>query len=171
MLIEVRQRRKVVGLAVLHHEERARLNHLRCQNLARNLAEVRQVVRRVNKNHVVLLRGGVDKLKHVALHERHIVHTEHITHLADEIKLHMVLLHSGHRGTFPREKLKADGARTAKEVESDCPLKVDEIFYHIKYVFSGEIGSRSRRDIARHVETTTAEFSSDYSHKASSIKW
>ena len=62
MLIEVRQRRKVVGLAVLHHEERARLNHLRCQNLARNLAEVRQVVRRVNKNHVVLLRGGVDKL-------------------------------------------------------------------------------------------------------------
>ena len=171
MLMKMRQRREIVVLAMLHHKHCAGLHKLRCKYFAGNLAEIGQIVGRIHKYYIKLLSRRLDKTEHIALDERHILHIELVAHLAYEIILHMALFDRCHRLTFARQELKTHRTGACKEVERHCALKVDEVFNNIKYVFARKVGGRSRTYVARHIEASTAIFSSYYSHNASSIKW
>jgi len=48
-------------------------------------------------------------------------------------------------------------------------FKVDKVFKHVENVFAREVGGRARGDICGDVETSTAVFTSDYSHSGSVI--
>lgn len=94
-----------------------------------------------------------------------------LCHAAYEIVLGGGFLHGCHRGASARQKFKRHGSGAGEEVERrGRVVEVDKIFNDVEYVLAGEVGGGTRCDVGGDVETSTAIFSSYYSHNGKIIR-
>lgn len=164
MLYEAGMDGKIVVLAVLQNEDGTVFQQAAAQNAGRQLAQLRQGIRRIGKHKVETLTAALYIAQRVHAQQTggRIVQTLH--YATDEGEVTRVFFDGNN--TFPatRKKLQRNAPRARKEVDDGQPLKINIGPKNIKDVFFGKIGRGTCLEVGRNIKMPTPVFSCNCSH-------
>ena len=165
MLDEARMLGKIVGLAVLQHEEAALLEQGAGENNVGQYGELRQSVGRVGKDEVELLTAFGDELEDVGADGECCGVLQLVEKLLDKAMVTHIKLNADDATATATDEFQRDAARAGEEVEGRRRLaKVDVRLQDVEEVLLGEVCRRTCRERARHVEVPAFVFAGDDAH-------
>lgn len=159
---------EIIVLAMLEDEYATLLEQtflrIAAQHEVRNLRKVRQSIRRIGKDDVVLALAALQESEHITTDERAVILAELLQALPYEGRMVAVQLHTCHVSASATEHFERDTARSGEEIEGRRILKVNVTIEHIEDILFCKVCCRSCLECAWHIEMATFIYSSDYSH-------
>ena len=149
---------------MLEYENSALAQNVATENERNNLVGTLQIVWCVRKNDVETLGTVFQIQKSVRLYRVNGCRAQLARRAADKIVVDGVDFDRRYAAGSARGELVTYRTRPRKEVEDIDRLVIDDVVQHVEQVFLGEIGRRTRPQIAWRVDCPPAICTADYSH-------
>ena len=155
---------EIVVLAMLENEDALFVEKVAIEYEVWNLGELLQCVWRIGKDEIELLFAGSQEAEYIATNQKILVFAQLLETLADEVGVVAVCLHADDALATSGNEFKRDAARTGKEVEGGCILKIDVTLQNIKDILLCKICCRARLERTWNVEMASLILSCYDSH-------
>lgn len=155
---------KIIILAMFENEDSIFVQQVAIQYEVWDLREFFQGVRWVGKDEIKLLLAGLQEAEHIATNQKILVFAQLLETLADEVGVVAVCLYADDALATSGNEFQRDAARTGKEVEGGCILKIDVTLQNIKDILLCKICCRARLERTWNVEMATLILSCYDSH-------
>ena len=155
---------KIVVLAMLENEDALFVEKIAIEYEVWNLRKLLQRVWRIGKDEIELLLAGSQEAEYIAANQKIPVFAQFLETLADEVGVVAVCLYADDALATSGNEFQRDAARTGKEVEGGCILKIDVTLQNIKDILLCKICCRPRLERTWNVEMATLILSCYDSH-------
>ena len=155
---------KIIILAMLENEDSIFVQQVAIQYEVWDLRKFLQRVWRIGKDEIKLLLAGLQEAEHIATNQKILVFAQLLETLADEVGVVAVCLYADDALATSGNEFQRDAARTGKEVEGGCILKIDVTLQNIKDILLCKICCRARLERTWNVEMATLILSCYDSH-------
>lgn len=155
---------KIIILAMFENEDSIFVQQVAIQYEVWDLREFLQRIWRVGKDEIKLLLAGLQEAEHIATNQKILVFAQLLETLADEVGVVAVCLYADDALATSGNEFQRDAARTGKEVEGGCILKIDVTLQNIKDILLCKICCWARLERTWNVEMATFILSCYDSH-------
>ena len=155
---------EIVVLAMFENEDAFFVEKIAIEYEVWNLRELLQCVWRIGKDEIELLLAGSQEAEYIAANQKILVFAQLLETLADEVGVVAVCLYADDALATSGNEFQRDAARTGKEVEGGCILKIDVTLQNIKDILLCKICCRARLERTWNVEMATLILSCYDSH-------
>ena len=155
---------KIIILAMFENEDSIFVQQVAIQYEVWNLRKFLQRVWRIGKDEIKLLLAGLQEAEHIATNQKILVFAQLLKTLADEVGVVAVCLYADDALATSGNEFQRDAARSGKEVEGGCILKIDVTLQNIKDILLCKICCRARLERTWNVEMATLILSCYDSH-------
>ena len=149
---------------MFENEDAIFVQKITIQNEVWNFREFLQSVGWIGKDEIKLLLAGSQKTEHIATNQKILVFAQLLETLADEVGVVAVCFYADDALATSGNEFQRDAARTGKEVEGGCILKIDVTLQNIKDILLCKICCRARLERTWNVEMATLILSCYDSH-------